>query len=189
LIWLIIIGVLLVAIGPIFYVLPSAKDRRLAKLRNVARQQGMHVRVAFLPKLDPQAAERVSSAGVRRQTNITCAEYQLPVSKRLSAPVFLLRRLPASPTVPVYGVFAQWGTLDASQRDRLKAEPKLVGELASVVDQLPGDTLGLGFDLRVVSCFWSEGATADEAVVVALKGELQGLVDALIRDFSVNQTR
>ena len=37
-VWLIIIGVLALAIGPISYMLPSAQDRYLAALRQHARQ-------------------------------------------------------------------------------------------------------------------------------------------------------
>ena len=39
-VWLIIIGVLALAIGPILYILPSAQDRYLAGLRQQARQLG-----------------------------------------------------------------------------------------------------------------------------------------------------
>ena len=113
--WLIIIGVLVLAIGPIFYLLPSAKDKRLAKLREEARQLGLNVQISFLPKLDPDATERVSAGAAVRDARLTCAAYQLPIGKRLDLDSFIIQRLPESPTVPIHELFGEWGTLEGNK--------------------------------------------------------------------------
>ena len=185
LIWLIIIVVLTIAIGPILYLLPTAKDKRLAGLRETARQLGLHVKITFLPKLDPRAAERVNSAGAERMTTIACAGYQLPVGKRLDASGFVLRRLPSASTRLVHEVIKGWGTLDSKERDQLRGRTALLGMLAQIVSKLPQDALGLGYDDRSVVCYWTEASGADEATVAGLRELLQTLADALIDEFSI----
>ena len=54
-VWLIILAVLALAVGPIFYLLPSAQDRFLAGLRQHARQLGFSMQLQRLGKLDPTA--------------------------------------------------------------------------------------------------------------------------------------
>ena len=56
-VWLIIIGVLALAIGPISYMLPSAQDRYLAALRQHARQLGFTIQLRRLDKLNPAKRE------------------------------------------------------------------------------------------------------------------------------------
>ena len=56
--WLVIILILALVIGPVAYLLPSKKDKRLAALRLRARQLGLHITLSRLPKLDPSAEER-----------------------------------------------------------------------------------------------------------------------------------
>lgn len=184
-IWLIIIVVLTIAIGPILYLLPTAKDKRLVRLRETARKSGLHVKITFLPKLDPLAAERVNSAGAKRTTTIACAGYQLPVGKRLDASGFVLRRLPSASTRVVHEIIPGWGTLDVMERDQLRGKTALLAVLAKIVPKLPGDALGLGYDDRSVVCFWTEGSDADDATVAGLRDALQTLADALIDEFSV----
>ena len=79
--WLIIVGVFLLALGPIFLALPSARDRRLAALRAQARQHGLSVQMTQLPHPAPSAAQQVSAGGVRRTPMLACAAYRLPLQR------------------------------------------------------------------------------------------------------------
>ena len=79
--WLIIGGVLLLAIAPIFMALPSKRDRRLAALRLRARQLGLGVQLAQLPHPAPTPAQQVSAGGVARDAVLACAVYRLPLRR------------------------------------------------------------------------------------------------------------
>ena len=57
-VWIIIIVVLLVAFGPVLYLLPTKKDRRLAALRQQARLVGFVVELKPVRKLNPDARDR-----------------------------------------------------------------------------------------------------------------------------------
>ena len=73
-VWLIIIGVLALAIGPILYTLPSAQDRYFAGLRQQARQLGFTLQLRRLNKLDPIAEEgSARRANNSIQLSIACA--------------------------------------------------------------------------------------------------------------------
>ena len=82
-VWIVIALVLIAAVGPVFYLLPTKASRRQAALRTAARQAGLVVEIASVPKPDAQAAELVSSGGEPRDAKIDCAAYRLP----LRAPV------------------------------------------------------------------------------------------------------
>ena len=75
-VWLIILAVLALAVGPIFYLLPSAQDRFLAGLRQHARQLGFSMQLQRLGKLNPTAEERVSASGQQRDPVVECMRYQ-----------------------------------------------------------------------------------------------------------------
>ncbi|MEM9624471.1 MAG: hypothetical protein AAF993_22715, partial [Pseudomonadota bacterium] len=81
--WLILILVLAMVIGPVMYLVPSARDKRLAELRSQARIAGLGVKLSTLPKLDPSADERVSAGGVIKEAANSCVAYQLPIQGQL----------------------------------------------------------------------------------------------------------
>ena len=86
-VWLIILAVLALAVGPIFYLLPSAQDRFLAGLRQHARQLGFSMQLQRLGKLDPTAAERVSASGQQRDPSVECMRYQWLVREPIHPPL------------------------------------------------------------------------------------------------------
>ena len=181
--WLIIIGVLVLAIGPVFYLLPSKRDKRLAALRASARDFGLAVEISFLPKLDPAAEERVSAGGSERYAKVQCAAYQLAIGKQLALDSFIVQRMPASPSVPVQEVFPGWCMTDPRRFVRVRGEPELIRHLQNALSRLPEDTIAIGFDSRFVACYWLEGASAGPDVVQSMKGTLTALKEALLEDF------
>ena len=76
---------IVVAAGPILWLLPSKRDKRLAELRAAARRAGLVVEIVAVPKLDADASERVSAGGVARHATIDCAAYRLPLPRPLTA--------------------------------------------------------------------------------------------------------
>lgn len=78
-VWLIVALGLLVAFGPIVWLMPSRRDRQLAKLREAARRAGLVVELVRVPTLDARPEERVSAGGVARDAQRACTAYRLPV--------------------------------------------------------------------------------------------------------------
>ena len=61
--WLLIILVLVVAFGPVLWLVPSKRDKRLSALRSRARAEGLIVEMRRIPKPDP--APRATRSAVR----------------------------------------------------------------------------------------------------------------------------
>ena len=178
--WIIIIGVFILAAGPLFYLMPTAKDKRLTALRMHARQLGFTLQLDALLKLDPSADERVTAGGQARSTQTECMRYQLPLGRTLNhLPPITLQRLPAAPTVPTVTVIEGWG-LAAGAANAPGASDSLAKNTATWQQQglllesirvalleLPDDVLGFSIDGRCVGVFWLERPTQEQAEEVA----------------------
>ncbi len=179
--WLIIILVLALAIGPVLYILPSAKDKRLSALRLAARQQGFMVHLTSVVKLDPTAQERVSPGGVALTAKRSCAVYQMPMGSRLrDLEAFKVLRLPQSPTVPVHEVHEGW-CLDPSVPELGWTQFVTRGNVPGLFERakgLPDDVIGITVDPRFVGCLWGEGDTAE--------GEGLERISLFLKDFREN---
>ena len=101
-VWIIVAVGLAAAFGPILWLMPSRRDRRLAKLRQAARLRGLAVELVQVPLLDPAPEDRVSAGGARRDAAQPCAAYRLPMAPGSEgAPSwFLLRGQGADSPVP-----------------------------------------------------------------------------------------
>ena len=205
-VWLIIIAALALAIGPIFYLLPSAQDRFLSGLRQHARQLGFSMQLHSLAKLDPTADERVTSSGRQLDPVVKCMCYQWLVREPLNAPPdLILRRLPDAATVPVQEVRPGWGVPTSGERQSLDvAALELIGKSENVqnalfrcVQTLPAAVLALGVDTRSVSLYWREEAAiprvADEkarlddgkSLLEELRQHLQTVALALVEAYGL----
>lgn len=199
-VWLIIVAVLALAVGPIFYLLPSAQDRYLAGLRQHARQLGFSIQLQRLAKLNPTAPERVSASGQQRDPVVECMCYRWLVREPMNAPLdLLLRRLPKSATVSVQETISGWGIAKSGERresddaalSEIAQHPELQQSLFECVRNLPDAVLALGIDARSVSVYWREEAavprTADEkgrlddgkSLLEDLRDRLQTMVVAI----------
>lgn len=85
--YLLIALILIVAFGPLLWLRPNARERRLAKLRQRAYQEGMRVEMRRLPGVEISAGARVTAGGRKLDTTRECAAYLMPLQRRL-------RRLP-----------------------------------------------------------------------------------------------
>ncbi len=202
-VWLILVLAAVLIIGPVMYMVPSARDKRLAALRETARRQGLTVKIAHIAKLDPEAAERVSAGGELKVPRTPCVAYQVSMSG-IPAELgeILLIKIPSQPTVPVDPVLPGWSLDTSSSRDFLHrymqpGPPAAAGPGAAgsrkIVQQtlaaLPPDTLGFGITSRHVACYWLEkppaAAADDGAVESAVQQQLQQMkaaLDTVVKD-------
>lgn len=169
--WLVIGIGLFAAFGPIFWMLPSRSDRRLAKMRARARGHGIQVEMAQLDDLAAEPEARVTAGGVRREPKVQCAAYRLGL-RRLAraAPQWKILRKAAATDGPIAGwVWESHPAGDAAYWQR-------VGD---VVRALPADSLACATDVSEVACWWRERTTAEsaEASVDQLHESLQNLAE------------
>ncbi len=203
-VWLIILAVLALAVGPILYLLPSAQDRFLAGLRQHARQLGFSMQLQRLGKLNPTAEERVSASGQQRAPVVECMRYQWLVREPIHAPLdIVLRRLPDSATVSVQKIIPGWGVAKSGERRtadhtgllEIAQHPELQQSLFECVRNLPDAVLAVGIEARSVSIYWQEQAavprSADEKARLAVgksliedvRERLQSLASAIVQTY------
>lgn len=162
--WLIIAAVLLAAFGPVLWLLPSRRDRRLAAMRQAARQAGLVVELVRIPKTNPSAEDRVSAGGVIRDPVRECAAYALPLPRSLKfVPSLRLLWAEGSDDGP-------WPGWSYNPRPDMR-NPRLAPTLARIeplLGTLPEDVAGLEITPRRVVVFWLESADSDAGDVAGL---------------------
>ncbi len=150
--WLIIAGVLLIAFGPILWLIPSRRDKRLAALRLAARQAGLNVEIEHLPKMNPSAEDRVSAGGVIRDPVVDCAAYSHILVKRLHLlPKWRLLRDSEGNDGPVSG----WTFNPVPERAN-PYWPRLWECFTDFFEILPDDAVGLALEERTIVLYWME---------------------------------
>ena len=168
--WIIIGIVLVAAVGPIFWLLPSKRDRMQGQLRAAARHAGLSVEIADLPKVDARAEERVSAGGKPREAMIDCVAYRLALPRRMpNAPAWLLLR-----SARENRYLEGWTTLSPPQR--LPAvQAGYWGDIAAVVNGLPGGCTAVEADTRYISWYGRErlDGNSPETVVASIRDGLQ----------------
>lgn len=185
--WLIIVVVLLVAVGPVLYLLPSASDKRLSALRMQARKAGLNVKITHLPKLNPESHERVSAGGKTLETRVSCVAYQLPLGGSVrDVSDLVLLRIPDQPTVPVREVIPGWSLhpqSDQASWQQFAGDAATLEDLQSALAAFPQDALGCGLNDRFVTCYWREKAKPESDAVAAIVKALTPLQQDLRRRF------
>ena len=167
-VWVIIIVVLLAAFGPILYLVPSRRDRRLARVRQQARLSGFVVELHPVRQTNPELADRVSAGGAVKTPMHQSVGYTLMLPSRLDflSSWRVLRDDEA--TVPVPG----W-QLDEGGVKSLVGLPDLLAEL-------PGDVVGVELKTQTLTAFWLESPPAAEAEGQDLKTETERIMKRLI---------
>lgn len=174
--WLIITIVLLAAFGPVLWLVPSKRDRRLTKIRQEARAEGLSVEIQHLPKTNPSAADRVSPGGVIREPTVECAAYSHALRRKL-------RFLPRLRLLKAEG--ASVGPRDGWIYDPLPDRSSRYLERASqtlddLFPQLPEDVLGVEITERMASVFWLEGPGCGVEQVGEIAEQLRALESRLL---------
>ena len=167
LVWIIIILVLAVAFGPVLYLLPTRKDRRLAAIRLEARRQGLVVELKPVRNLDASAEERVSAAGERRSPAHASVAYSLTLRRNLEQ---------LEPWRLLKSARAGW-SFDPDMA--IPPEPDLLPRLLPLIGGLPDDSVALEFGGRNLACYWLERFPADGDAVKTLKESLVAIAEQL----------
>ncbi len=185
--WIIIAVVIVVIIGPILYLLPTPKDKRLARLREQARNLGLNVKLESIEQLDPDPQERVSAGGVYKDPRYSCTAYQLPMS--IGSYVddrLILLKIPAQPTVPFIVAMEGWalaGSASQAAWEGIARVESITQVLHEMLGKLPKDTLACAIDVRFVACYWTEKANPDGDAVDNIQQQLARLSDVLIAQY------
>lgn len=151
-VWIVIIGIFIVAFGPLMWMLPSPRERRLAKLRQRAYERGMRVELRRLPKLELAAEERVSAGGRALDTTREYAAYLMPLDGRLKRlPSWrLLRHGDGSPAVPGWA-------FEAGRRPDHDDLAAAVDAVAPMLAGLPEDVIAVECESLTLAGYWLEG--------------------------------
>ncbi|MAZ45839.1 MAG: hypothetical protein CMD74_03925 [Gammaproteobacteria bacterium] len=174
--WLLIFLVLAIGFGPVFWLWPSKKERRLTLLREAARKEGLTVQVGSLRKLDPSALERVSASGVSRQPIIECMTYSLHAASGLKMRRQRLRRT-ISDLEEASGEVI-W--IDDPEIESSKEHFDLLSVLNNILPRLPNDILAIELDMNIISLYWLEGPAATSDTVAQLAQLLREIDSRLI---------
>ncbi len=175
--WLLILLVLVVAFGPVLWLIPSKKDKRLSAMRSRARSEGLIVEMRRIPKPDPAPEDRVSAGGRLRDPVLECASYALPLARKLKyLPDWRLVRK-AADAAP--DPLPDWqydqrptGAGRAFQND-------VLSRAGSLLSALPDDVAALELSGRMVLAYWLEKPGSTEAHVPGLAKEMRAFADAL----------
>lgn len=172
--WWVIVLLLVAAFGPVLWIMPSPRDRFLAKLRTGARTRGLLVELTQLPDLAAPPEARVSAGGKRREPTIACSAYRLPLPRSVKhAPCWRALAQPAldsPPDSPLEG----W-TLD----DDPDADPQYWDHVRALVGSVPVQMLAIETGRSQVSVYWRERTAPEDldSTLDALQQTLQALAD------------
>ena len=171
--WVIVALVLIGVVGPLFWMLPSQRERQVGALRAAARGVGLLVELASVPKPDASAHERVSAGGVARDAKIRCAAYRLLFPKaQPDAPRWFLLKTAAQGGAGVGGApVAGWALRETAANTPESSE--YWRQVGVIVNELPGDCVGVEADAGQVAWYGRErfgDQTVDAAVAAVRRG-------------------
>ncbi len=167
--WAVIPLVLMIVAAPIFYVLPTSRDKYQTALRLMAKNSGCLVKMASLDKLDANGSELVRSSG-----RVVQPKYQLMSYTRLIQSnvdfhhSFLFRRISDHIPQSISRLSKDWGLVMETTQINGTAEPdnrvsfldEYANELISIFQALPLDVQGLSIDSKRLVIFWNENVGA-----------------------------
>lgn len=173
--WLIIAGAILLIITPVFWLLPTARQRHETRQRQHAMRLGLKVTLARLPHPDPTPEELVDGAGRERHPVISCARYALGINQKSSLSagvVWRTARSGATAMMSGHGLPDGWQWYGTSGQPP-KLTDDLIALITATIEGLPDDTLALEGTSREVALFWREaGDTAQVDKVFDLLASL-----------------
>lgn len=168
LVWLLIIVILLVAFGPILWLRPTARDRRLTGLRAAGRKAGLRVEMRRYPKLDRAPEERVTAGGKPISTLLEAAVYLQPLDPKL-------RHLPAWRVLRATDGLPAWPgwVFELGSKPQSEHLRRVQDVLAPLLERLPADVVGVECEPLDVGVYWLERPGSGPAEVDALAGWLR----------------
>jgi hypothetical protein len=175
--WLIIAAVLVLAFGPIMWLLPSKKDRRLTRLRTQGRLEGLNIDIVRVKRLDADPTERVTSGGEVRQPVYTTASYALSFPRKLRhlQPWRILKSQNGNDPLP--GWVRDTDVKSNRQQDGMRED--VLPDLTSHLADLPDDIVAVELSERSLICYWLELAPADAADATGLKHRMDAMAGVI----------
>jgi len=173
-VWLVIVLILIVAIGPIFWLMPSRRERRLAALRQRAYRHGMRVNLRRLPGMDVAPEDRVTAGGRALDTSREYAAYVMPLEKRLG-------RLPSWRVLRGgrgMGAVPGWSFEPGKRPEHTRLEPALEA-VRPFLSELPEDVAAVECEPHSLSAYWLEGPGPTPERVDDLAARLSSAAAAL----------
>ena len=167
--WAVIPLVLMIVFAPIFYVLPTSRDKYLTALRLRAKLSGCLVKMASLDKLDANGTELVRSSGRVVQPKYQLMSYTRLIQSKVDFHhSFLFRRISGRIPRSISQLSKDWGLVAETTQINGAAEPdnrvsfldKHANELINIFHALPLDVQGLSIDSKRVVIFWNESQGA-----------------------------
>lgn len=176
-VWVIIVLILIVAFGPILWLMPSRRERRLSALRQRAYRHGMRVDLRRLPGRDVAPEERVTAGGRALDTSREHAAYVMPLERRLRMlPGWrVLRGGQGTSAVPGW-------TFEPGKRPDHPRLGVMLDTLTPFLAGLPDDVAAVECDAHTLSAYWLEGpgTTPDRVDDLAARlGDAAGRLVAL----------
>ncbi len=80
-IWLLIVFILALVVGPILYLMPSPRQKEQIAFRNEARSRGISVKISTIEDPHPQLNNYLSATGKSLQPVINCIAYSMSRKK------------------------------------------------------------------------------------------------------------
>ena len=167
--WAVIPLVLLIVAAPIFYILPTSRDKYLTALRLRAKNSGCLVKMVSLDKLDVNESELVRSSGRVVQPKSQLMSYTRLIQSKVDFHhSFLFRRISDRTPQSISRLSKDWGLVMETTSVNGTAEPdnrvsfldKYANELISIFQALPLDVQGLSIDQKRLVIFWNESQGA-----------------------------
>ena len=164
--WAVIPLVLMIVVAPIFYVLPTSRDKYLTALRLRAKKSGCLVKMASLDRLDVNESELVLSSGRAVQPKHKLMSYAwLIKSKSDFHDSFLFRRVSDRVPQSISRLSTDWGLFTETTlinragelNNRVSFWDEYRNELINIFGTLPSDVQGLSIDSKRLAIFWNEG--------------------------------
>lgn len=176
--WVIIGLILVAAFGPVLWLKPSGRDKRLNALREAARNAGLTVDIKPLLKLNPTAQERVSAGGEERDSSRLVARYSRHLEKPLRAvaswQVIAQVEAPAA-TRPTITVAPGWVFDPTLQYPPEGGWPASLEKNLPKLENLPKGILAVVLERRLVGVYWDENASVNAADVAILGQALEAV--------------
>lgn len=183
--WVIIGLILVAAFGPVLWLKPSGRDKRLNALREAARNAGLTVDIKPLVKLNPTAQERVSAGGEERDSTRLIARYSRHLEKPLRAVAgWQVITQPAeqesNPIRPAINVAPGWVFDPTFNFPPDSGWPASLEENLPKLENLPKGILAVVLERRLVGVYWDENASANAADVAILGRALEAFERQLL---------
>lgn len=173
-IWLVIVVIMIAAFGPVLWLMPSARERRLAALRQRAYKEGLRVDLRRLPGSDVAAEDRVTAGGKTLDTSREVAAYVAPLGARLKMlPNWrLLRGEAGTRALPGW-------SFEAGKRPEHAELATLLETLRPLIADLPDDVVALECESHALAGYWLESPGAKPDRVTELARQLTAAGHAL----------